>query len=55
MHDTYGSRQTLPEHPSPATCLLVQASGQHLFNVSNRVVRLTTGEYFFLPSARFRR
>ncbi len=45
-----GPDPVVGEHPNPATCLLVQASGQHPFNVSNQVVRLTGGEYFFLPS-----
>jgi Dyp-type peroxidase family len=45
-----GPDPVVGEHPNPAMCLLVQASGQHPFNLSNQVVRLTGGEYFFLPS-----
>lgn len=38
------------EHDPGEECVLQQASGAHPFAVPSEVVRVTAGEYFFLPS-----
>lgn len=37
-------------HTAGEQCTLIQASGEHPFNISSQVVRVTAGEYFFVPS-----
>lgn len=38
------------EHDAGEPCLLTQASGQHPFPITAQLVKLTAGEYFFVPS-----
>lgn len=45
-----GPDPVVGEHDAGAQCVLNQASGQHPFPVQVQLVRVTAGEYFFIPS-----
>lgn len=45
-----GPDPVVGEHDGNLQCLLVQNPGSHPFPITDQVVRVTAGEYFFVPS-----